>query len=168
MRPRRARAADAPAIHELIAPYVEQGVLLPRSEEDIRARIRNFLLLTERGKILGCVALDPYGKDLAEVRSLAVAPDAQGRWLGARLLRCALAEARRRKIARVFAVTHAPALFRREGFTASTRHAVPEKIERDCRGCPKQHICQLVALVAVVIPERAVLPVLTAASSVSA
>jgi hypothetical protein len=34
---------------------------------------------------------------------------------------------------------------------------VPEKIERDCVTCPKEHRCKLVATVAVVCPERDVL-----------
>jgi len=41
---------------------------------------------------------------------------------------------------------------------------VPEKIDRDCRTCPKRRRCKLVTLVAVVCPERMVLPVLAAAS----
>jgi hypothetical protein len=37
---------------------------------------------------------------------------------------------------------------------------VPEKVERDCVGCPKERKCTLVATVAVVCPERELLPVL--------
>ena len=165
MRTRRARPPDLRAIQALISHYAAQGLLLPRSEDDIRAHLGAFLVLAEKEKVLGCVALENYGAGLAEIRSLAVAPNAQGRWLGPRLVRCALAEARRRKMARVFAVTRAPALFRREGFALTTRFAVPEKIQRDCRACPKHSHCDLVALVAVVIPERIVLPVLDAAAS---
>ncbi len=168
MRPRRARVSDVPAIHAMISRYAAQGLLLPRSEAEVREHIGRFLVFAEKEKVLGCVALDPYGPDLAEVRSLAVAPEAQGRGLGSRLLKFCLAEARRRKIARVFAVTHAPALFRRQGFASSTRHALPEKIARDCCTCPKQRTCQLVAVVAVVLPERALLPVLAAAETLPA
>jgi len=39
--------------------------------------------------------------------------------------------ARRRKIARLFAVTHRPEFFSRYGFTPGPRQIVPEKIERD-------------------------------------
>jgi len=114
---------------------------------------------------IGCVALESYGADLAEVRSLAVDPAIRGRGLGARLLRFALATAKRRKIARVFAVTHAPDFFGRLGFVASTSamaEALPEKIARDCRTCPKAEKCELVAVIATVIPERATLPILEA------
>jgi amino-acid N-acetyltransferase len=160
MRTRLARQEDAPAICRLIQFYADQDLLLPRTPEQVRADIRNFLVLTDsaqngkRERILGCVALEPYGPHLVEVRSLAVAPDLQGNGLGGRLVEAALSIARRRKIARVFAVTHAPAFFERHGFVPTTRQALPEKIARYCNTCPKESRCKLVTLVAVVCPEH--------------
>lgn len=168
MKARRARPEDGPAVHRIVAHYAAQGLLLPRSEEEIRAHIARFLVLIEppanggKERVIGCVALEPYGPDLAEVRSLAVDPGIRGRGLGTRLLRFALAVARRRKIARIFAVTHAPEFFNRQGFETSTRFALPQKLERDCRVCPKERTCRLVAVIATVRPERIVLPVLAA------
>lgn len=160
MRVRRSRLGDAAAIHALIAHYAAQGILLPRTEENVHEHIELFLVLEEKGKIAGCVALENYGAELAEVRSLAVSPEIRGRGLGARLLQFALAEARRRQIARVFAVTHAPDFFVRQGFATSSRRALPEKIARDCSVCPKARRCRLVAVIATVLPQRAALPVL--------
>ena len=162
MKQRKAKLVDVPAICRLIEHYAAQGLLLPRSEENVREHLPHFLVLEEGGRLLGCVALEPYGADLAEVRSLAVDPETRGRGLGARLLRHALAVARRRRIARVFAVTHAPEFFGRQGFVTSTRFALPEKIARDCRTCLKAAHCELVAVIATVCPERAALPILTA------
>jgi amino-acid N-acetyltransferase len=65
--------SDAAAVHRVIAHYAGEGLLLPRTDAEIREHIERFLVLVEkRGKeekILGCVALEPYGEDLAEVRS---------------------------------------------------------------------------------------------------
>jgi len=172
MRARTARIGDAAAVHRVIAHYVEEGLLLPRTEAEIREHIGRFLVLVEKRngeeKVLGCVALEPYGGDLAEIRSLAVAPDArgQGRGVGDRLMKAAMDTARRRKIARLFAVTHRPEFFSRHGFTPGPRQMVPEKIDRDCVGCPKEHSCNLIATVAVVCPERDLLPVLNGAGKV--
>ncbi|MGH9732906.1 MAG: GNAT family N-acetyltransferase [Candidatus Acidiferrales bacterium] len=160
MRARRARLTDAAAIHALIAHYAAEGILLPRTEENVREHARGFLVL-EEGQIAGCVSLENYGTELAEIRSLAVDPEIRGRGLGARLVQYALTEARRRKIARVFAVTHAPEFFVRQGFGTSSRHALPEKFARDCSACPKARRCRLVAVIATVIPERVALPILT-------
>lgn len=159
---RRARAADATAVHALIAHYAAQGLLLPRSKEDVCANIDHFLVLSLGGRVVGCVALEPYGADLAEIRSLAVAAEHAGGGRGARLARFALAIAKRRRIARVFAVTHAPEFFERLGFARTERQSIKEKVERDCVACPKQASCKLVALVCTVLPTRAGLPVLRA------
>ena len=165
LRARKARAADTEAIHALITHYAAQGLLLPRTLEDVREHVERFLVLEENHRVVGCVALESYGADLAEIRSLAVAPGTQGHGLGARLLRFAVVMARRRRIARIFAVTHAPEFFARQGFVAAKRQSIPEKVERDCRTCPKQRTCQLVAVVYNVLPQHAALNVLGAANS---
>lgn len=203
MKTRLARPADVEAVCRLIQIYADQGLLLPRTEEQVRKSLNHFLVLTESAlagnvgegpqsenreaegrpvgreiipvgreiilagseeRLVGCVALEPYGPDLSEIRSLAVEPAAQNRGLGGKLIDAALQTARRRKIARVFAVTHAPALFERHGFFATARQDVPEKIARDCMGCPKVQNCGLVTLVAVVCPERVTLQVLSPAA----
>jgi amino-acid N-acetyltransferase len=164
---RRARAADAGAVHALIAHYAAQGLLLPRSKEDVHANIDHFLVLAQAGRVVGCVALEPYGADLAEIRSLAMAAEHAGGGRGARLARFALAIARRRRIARVFAVTHAPQFFERLGFARAERQSITEKVERDCRACPKQASCHLTAMVFAVLPERAALPILRRPSTVA-
>lgn len=167
MRARTARIGDAAAVHRVIAHYAGEGLLLPRTEGEIREHIDHFLVLVEKRsgeeKVLGCVALEAYGPDLSEIRSLAVAPEArgQGHNVGNRLMKAVIDTARRRKIARLFAVTHRPEFFSQYGFTPGPRQMVPEKIERDCAVCPKEHNCTLVATVAVVCPERDLLPVLS-------
>jgi amino-acid N-acetyltransferase len=158
MKARAARLSDARAIHRLVAHYANEGLLLPRAEEEIRRNIGNFLVLCERGKLLSCVALESYGADLAEIRSLAVDPESRARGAGSRLVEFALAEARNRGIARVFAVTHAPDFFLRQGFEMVPRRSLAEKIERDCRQCPKRKSCKLAAAIVTVIPDRATLP----------
>jgi len=165
MRARRARASDAAAIHELIAHYADQGILLPRTEAEVREHVSRFFVLDKKGAIAGCVALEPYGDDLAEIRSLAVSPGIRGHGLGARLLLAALADARRRKVARVFAVTHAPEFFIKQGFASASRHALPEKIARDCRACPKSRTCRLIAVVFIACAQRVTLPILGAAAA---
>jgi amino-acid N-acetyltransferase len=160
MKARRARSSDTRAIFELIAGYAEQGLLLPRAEDEIQRNISHFLVHEENEHVVSCVALESYGADLAEIRSLAVDPELRGRRAGTKLLEFALAEARRCGIGRVFAVTHAPDFFTRQGFEPTSRNALTEKIERDCRACPKRRSCQLIAVVATLIPERVALPIL--------
>jgi N-acetylglutamate synthase-like GNAT family acetyltransferase len=161
MKARRAIIPDVPAIYALIAHFAGSGLLLPRAEEEIRRNISHFLVHKIKGRVVSCVALESYGPDLAEIRSLAVASEMHGRGMGAGLLKFALAEARRREIVRVFAVTHAPDFFLHRGFAVVSRQSLTEKIERDCRACLKRRSCNLVAVVATVIPDRVTLPILS-------
>jgi N-acetylglutamate synthase-like GNAT family acetyltransferase len=161
MRTRRAKISDVPAIHSLIAHYAAQGFLLPRAPEEIRASIGHFIVQADGHRVISCLSLESYGTDLAEIRSIAVDAEKRGQGCGAHLIASALNEARRRGIARVFAVTHAPRFFERQGFTAAARQSVAEKIERDCRTCSQQRSCKLVAVIATVIPERVTMPILS-------
>jgi len=167
MSARCASPSDAPAIYALIAQYAAKGLLLPRAEDEIRRHIGHFVVWKRNRHVAGCVALEPYGADLAEIRSLAVDSEIRGQGIGASLLAFALEEARRREIARVFAVTHAPEFFLNQGFSATERQSLTEKIERDCRRCAKRRTCRLVAVVATVIPERVALPILGDAEPVA-
>jgi N-acetylglutamate synthase-like GNAT family acetyltransferase len=160
MRARRARLSDVAAIYRLIAHYAGQGLLLSRTEEEIRRNIGHFLVQLISDRIVGCLSLEKYSADLAEIRSIAVDPEVRGSGIGAKLLDFALQEARKRSIARVFAVTHAPEFFERQGFIASPRNMLTEKVERDCRTCAKRRSCKLIAVTATVLPERITLPVL--------
>ncbi len=162
VKARQARRADVAAVYELIAHYAAQGLLLPRTEEEISVHIGRFLVLEKEARIVGCASLELYGAGLAEIRSFAVDPEVRGRGLGARLLGHVLRVAKRRKVPRVFAVTHAPEFFGRQGFLTGSRWDLPEKIARDCCACPKAPTCKLVAVVATLCPESVTLPVLAA------
>lgn len=158
MRTRRARAADAEPIARLVEFYAASGALLPRSREEILAGIGKFLVLADGERVAGCLALERYSADLAEIRSVAVDPEWRGRGLGARLLRAGMLEARRRGYARVFAVTRSPEFFLRRGFQAIGRHALAEKIERDCAVCPRAKDCSLTGVVTQVAERRVNFP----------
>lgn len=160
MRARRAKISDAPAIHDLIAHYAEQGLLLSRTEDEVRRNIGHFLVQLDSDRIVACLSLEKYTPDLAEIRSVAVDPEIRGCGIGVKLISFALQEARKRNIARVFAVTHAPDFFERQGFIASPRKLMVEKVQRDCCACPKHRSCKLVAVTATLWPERVLLPVL--------
>ena len=149
MRIRRARPDEVEAIGALLAVYAEQGLLLPRTPESVRAALDDFLVAIDRGGVIGCVALEFYGSrrnGLAEIRSLAVAPVARGAGVGARLLQAAVKQAERQGTARVFAVTRGPKFFERCGFARLHGGMPAEKVARDCAVCPKAASCTLVAL----------------------
>jgi amino-acid N-acetyltransferase len=120
---RPAASADVAAIVGLIDLNVPSGELLPRSADFVRLHVDHFLVAEEHGRIIGCVHLEEYAPSLAEVRSLAVAPEAQGIGVGAALTAALERLARVRGYATVFAVSNSGEFFRRRGY--EERH-IPE------------------------------------------
>jgi amino-acid N-acetyltransferase len=120
---RSATPSDAAAIVALIDLNVPSGELLPRSAEFVRLHADHFLVAERDGRVVGCVHLDEYAPSLAEVRSLAVAPDAQGLGVGVGLIAALERLALVRGYTTLFAVSNSGEFFRRRGF--EERH-IPE------------------------------------------
>lgn len=120
---RPARRSDASTIVRLINLNVASGELLPRSEEFVAAHATHFLVASEDGRLLGCVHLDEYAPSLAEIRSLVVTPEAQGRGVGVALVAALERLAKARDYRTLFAVSNNEEFFRRRGYV--TRH-IPE------------------------------------------
>ncbi|MEP6692529.1 MAG: GNAT family N-acetyltransferase [Gemmatimonadaceae bacterium] len=120
---RQARTSDVDDIVALIDLYVADGTLLARSREFIRERLGDFLVAVDGETILGCVHLEEYSPSIAEIRSLAVSPSAQGRGVGVSLVDHAEQLAVRREYRTLFAVSNSEAFFGARGFLP--RH-IPE------------------------------------------
>lgn len=158
---RRARATDAPAIHALVHRYAGQDLLLPRPLTDIYDRIRDFWVAVDGGQVVGCAALRIWWHDLAEVRSLAVAPEAEGKGHGALLVEAVAHEAARFGIRNLFALTRIAPWFERHGFSVVDRGMLYHKVWGDCASCPKRTACDEVAVVRPLVPgaaDRLLLP----------
>ena len=97
MRTREAVLPDAEQIHALISAYSTDGTLLPRTLAEICENVRDFVVLEQNGKIIGCGALHLYGVHLAEIRSITVDPKQQGGGGGRRLVKALLAQAEKDK-----------------------------------------------------------------------
>ncbi|PLX96977.1 MAG: GNAT family N-acetyltransferase [Desulfuromonas sp.] len=143
---RHARIADVPIIHQLLMVYAREGQLLGRSLADIYAVVRDFYVYEEDGNILGVGALSVFWKDLAEVRSLAVASGQQGKGIGRQIVEECLKEAREMGLERVFCLTYKPDFFRALGFTEIEKSELPQKIWRDCINCVQFPDCDETAL----------------------
>ena len=83
MRTRKAILPDAQQIHDLISAYSGDGTLLPRTLAEICENVRDFVVLEDDGRIIGCGALHLYGPHLAEIRSITVAPRRRARAVAA-------------------------------------------------------------------------------------
>jgi len=144
---RPARISDAEAIRALVNHYAERGRMLHRSLESVYDSLREFRVAQDDGgRVVGCAAVDIFWSDLAEIKSLAVAPDRSGRGLGTQLVSASIADARKLGIRKVFVLTYEQDFFRRQGFEVIDRESLPEKVWRECVACPKADECDETAM----------------------
>lgn len=143
---RKARVGDIKQIQALVNSFAREDLMLPRSLNELYENLRDFWVAQERGRVIGCAALHISWEDLAEIKSVAVAPNRQGRGIGRELVSACLAEAKDLGARQVFVLTYKPAYFRKFGFRRISHERLPHKIWAECINCCKFPDCQEVAL----------------------
>ncbi len=113
---RPADGRDIRPLAELIEPFVQQRVLLPRTIDELALLLPNYFVADAGGRIVGCAALEIYSSKLAEVRSLVVKPGFQGHGVGKRLVEACVNRARDERILEVMAITSSEEFFQSCGF----------------------------------------------------
>jgi amino-acid N-acetyltransferase len=148
---RRAAAADAPALHALIAAHLEEGRLLPRALDELTVHAHRFVVAIESAaagdRIVGCAELAPLSATVAEVRSLVVDQDARRLGLGGQMVEALSGRARSEGYDKLCAFAHEPRFFVHRGFSIVPHTWVPEKIAHDCNACPLFRSCGQYAIV---------------------
>jgi len=114
---RPARTSDIPYIQLLVEPLVNQRILLGKDLVVLYEAVQEFrIAVDENDKPIGCGALHVMWQDLAEVRTLAVAPEWLGQGVGRALLERIEADARALGLSRLFCLTFEVEFFSRNGF----------------------------------------------------
>ena len=147
---RKTNIKDIRSIHELLGYYADQGLLLPRSLSELYVHLRDFFVIEDsnkKGSVIAVCALGICWEDLAEIRSLAVAQDQQGKGLGSQLVEVCLEEARSLGLKKIFALTYIPEFFSSLGFKVVEKSTLPHKVWADCLKCPKFPDCDEIAMI---------------------
>lgn len=113
---RPAREADLTAIDNLIDPWVEGKKLLPRTHDELQQLLQSGFVAVAGRRVVGFAALEVYSKKMAELRSLAVAEEAQGHGIGRKLVEACIDLAKHRRIFEVIVITSADQFFHKCGF----------------------------------------------------
>jgi len=143
---RKAKVTDVKAIQKLINYYARRERMLPRSLNELYENIRDFFVYAEGSRIYGCAALHIDWEDLAEIKSLAVAPSRTKKGAGKRLLKECIGEAKALKIKKVFALTYIPGFFEQFAFKIVNKSELPQKIWSECIKCVYFPKCKEIAV----------------------
>jgi len=144
---RKAVITDTKAIHTLVNQFANKNEMLPRSLNEIYENIRDFYVGLDSDKIIGAAALHILWEDLAEIRSVAVSNNYQGKGIGKKLVIKCLKEAEALGVKKIFALTYHPGFFKELGFNDIDKNALPQKIWGECLKCHKFPECNELAVI---------------------
>ena len=135
---KKARLKDIASMQILVRPEIENGVILPRSDDEIATNIRSYTLAFDDDRLIGYSALHIHAANLAY----------RGKGVGSGLVKALLAQAREPEIAQVFTLTYRSEFFKNLGFEEISKEKLPaQKIWADCIKCKHFPVCNEIALI---------------------
>ena len=140
---------DAEKIYNLLLPFTQKNILLPRSREKIVSDLPLTWVVEDTNKLLATTCLIKYEEDLYEIRAFAVSLDYQKSGIGKKLMEYVLTDFKKqmnKPNIRVFAFTYVPEFFMKIGMTRVEKDNFSKKIFDDCQYCFKINDCREVAM----------------------
>jgi amino-acid N-acetyltransferase len=114
---RPARTSDVWAIRSFVDFYSDDRILLSKATVTLFEDVQEFVVAEdESGTVVGCAALHVLWEDLAEVRTVAVAPSVRRLGVGRLLLEDVIRRGRELGVERLFCLTFAVEFFSAAGF----------------------------------------------------
>jgi amino-acid N-acetyltransferase len=139
---------DIDSIQNLLAPFIADGIILKRDNDEIATNIRSYIAIKNENKIIAIGALHIYSMQLAEIRSLAVDINYQKQGLGKSIIIELEKEAKDLGISQLLTLTYQKEFFEKNGFIEIPKEKVPEhKVWSDCIKCPHFPNCNEISLI---------------------
>ena len=143
---RRARTADVPGIRALVDANTAERRLLAKATVTLYEDVQEFFVAVDGDQVVGCGALHVLWEDLAEVRTLAVAPALQGRGIGRALLTRLVENARELGVRRLFCLTFEVDFFARHGFAPVRSPLVDVGVQAELLQSPDEGVAEFLDL----------------------
>lgn len=144
---RKATMSDTQEMYALINQYADEGKLLHRTMESIYEHLQCFIVAVDGVKIVGTASLHILERDLAEIRSLAVHPEYNGKGIGKRLVKTIVDETKALGIQTLLTLTYQEEFFKKCHFKIIEKSDLPmAKVWKDCMTCPKIDNCDEIAM----------------------
>lgn len=148
---RKANIKDVEKIWKLVNSYADKRIMLPRSLSELYENLRDFYVVIEENKLVGCGALHITWEDYGEILSLAVEPSITRHGIGSQILTACEEEARNLGLNKLITLTYTPEFFESHGFVRVKKSTLPHKIWSMCIKCPKFPECDETPLVKKII-----------------
>jgi amino-acid N-acetyltransferase len=142
---RRARVGDVRRIKDLVDCYAG-AVLLTKQLVTLYEDVQEFWVAERGGTVLGCGALHVLWEDLAEIRTLAVLPEAVGQGVGKALVTQLVEQGRVLGLRRLFVLTFEERFFSRHGFQPIQGTPVAAEVYDEMRRSPDEGVAEFLDL----------------------
>ncbi|HEY9499922.1 MAG TPA: amino-acid N-acetyltransferase [Terrimesophilobacter sp.] len=144
---RPARTSDVRFIRELVEPLVQRRILLGKDTVVFFEAIQEFRVAEDaEGNPIGCGALHVMWEDLAEVRTLAVAPDWLHKGVGRALMAQLEQDARALGLSRLFCLTFEVDFFERNGFEPMAEEEIAPEVYAELVRSPDEGVAEFLDL----------------------
>ena len=114
---RGAKTSDIKKIRSIVDMYASERKLLSKETVTLYENVQEFTVAEVNGEVIGCGALHVLWEDLAEVRTVAVIKEWQGKKIGHAILEHILVKAKELGVKKVFCLTFETKFFGAHGFT---------------------------------------------------
>ncbi len=130
------RKAAIQDVAELTNLINRDGSILPRSQHYVFENLRDFTVIQDNGRVIGCGSLHILWEDIGEIRSVTFADiELAQHELFRQLIDRLLDEGRRLGVKRVLALTYDPEPYLRHGFKQVERAQVQRLVWNECINC---------------------------------
>ena len=119
---------DIPAVLTLMQPFVDKGILLPRSKESLGDQLSHYVVYELDGAIRASAALVPYSDGQMEIAGIAVDRSCSSLGIGQKLVEFLIARAKKSGASGIFLLTTQTSdWFEGLGFKLSSVASIPEQ-----------------------------------------
>ena len=128
---------DIAGVLTLMHPFVNEGILLPRTKESLNNQLENYIVYEIDGAIRACASLIPYPDGQMEIAGVAVDKTCSHTGIGPKLISYLIEKAKKEGAKSIFLLTTQTAdWFEKLGFTAADVSSIPA--ERKALWTPKR------------------------------
>ena len=116
---RSSQPRDQGLILDLIEPFVQQQLLIPRSAKEVSDLLEHGFVAIDSDELVGFAAIEIYSRKLAEIQCLAVSSQAHGMGIGTQLIAACLAKAKEHQVLEGMAISSSGDFLEKCGFDYS-------------------------------------------------
>ncbi len=119
---------DISGVISLMQPFVNQGILLQRTKEQLENQFQDYIVYELDGAIKACASLVPYPDGQTEIAAVAVDKTCSNIGIGPKLIKFLVKRAQERKSTGIFLLTTQTSdWFENLGFTPDDISSIPQK-----------------------------------------